>query len=44
MRGEESIELSDSGGSTETGTRVCRVSRAKVIAFGDVHGQTTYRF
>ncbi len=35
---------SDSGGSTETGARVDRVSPAKVIAFGDAHGQTTYRF
>ena len=36
--------LSHSGGSTEGGARVYRVKPAKVIAFGDTHGQTTYRF
>ena len=44
VRGEEFVELSHSGGSTEGGARVYRVKPAKVIAFGDAHGQTTYRF
>ncbi len=44
VRGEEFVELSHSGGSTEGGARVYRVKPAKVIAFGDPHGQTTYRF
>ena len=44
VRGEEFVELSHSGGSTEGGARVYRVSPAKVIAFGDAHGQTTYHF
>jgi nitroimidazol reductase NimA-like FMN-containing flavoprotein (pyridoxamine 5'-phosphate oxidase superfamily) len=44
VRGEEFVELSDSGGSSGGGARVYRVTPAKVIAFGDAHGQTTYRF
>jgi nitroimidazol reductase NimA-like FMN-containing flavoprotein (pyridoxamine 5'-phosphate oxidase superfamily) len=44
VRGQEFVELSDSGGSTEGGARVYRVAPDKVIAFGDGHGQTTYRF
>jgi nitroimidazol reductase NimA-like FMN-containing flavoprotein (pyridoxamine 5'-phosphate oxidase superfamily) len=44
VRGEEFVELSHSGGSTTGGARVYRVAPAKVIAFGDAHGQTTYRF
>ncbi len=44
VRGMEFVELSDSGGSTSGGARVYRVEPAKVIAFGDGHGQTTYRF
>jgi hypothetical protein len=44
VRDEEFVELSDSGGSTEGGAWVYRVYPAKVIAFGDAHGQTTYRF
>jgi nitroimidazol reductase NimA-like FMN-containing flavoprotein (pyridoxamine 5'-phosphate oxidase superfamily) len=44
VRGEEFVELSDSGGSTTGGARVYRVEPAKVIAFGDEHGQTTYQF
>jgi nitroimidazol reductase NimA-like FMN-containing flavoprotein (pyridoxamine 5'-phosphate oxidase superfamily) len=44
VRGEEFVELSHSGGSTTGGARVYRVAPAKVIAFGDEHGQTTYRF
>jgi hypothetical protein len=44
VRGEEFVELSHSGGSTEGGARVYRVKPAKIIAFGDPHGQTTYRF
>ena len=44
VRGEEFIEVGGSGGSTEGGAWVYRVPPAKVIAFGDAHGQTTYRF
>ena len=44
VRGEEFVELSHSGGSTGGGARVYRVKPDKVIAFGDEHGQTTYRF
>jgi nitroimidazol reductase NimA-like FMN-containing flavoprotein (pyridoxamine 5'-phosphate oxidase superfamily) len=44
VRGEEFVELSSSGGSTEGGAWVYRVAPSKVIAFGDPHGQTTYRF
>ena len=44
VRGEEFVEVSDSGGSTEGGAWVYRVPPAKVIVFGDAHGQTTYRF
>jgi nitroimidazol reductase NimA-like FMN-containing flavoprotein (pyridoxamine 5'-phosphate oxidase superfamily) len=44
VRGEEFVELSRSGGGTEGGARVYRVKPAKIIAFGDPHGQTTYRF
>jgi hypothetical protein len=43
VRGQEFVELSNSGGSTE-GAWVYRVDMAKVMAFGDNHGQTTYRF
>jgi nitroimidazol reductase NimA-like FMN-containing flavoprotein (pyridoxamine 5'-phosphate oxidase superfamily) len=44
VRGQEFVELSQSGGSDGGGARVYRVSATKVIAFGDAHGQTTYRF
>jgi general stress protein 26 len=44
VRGQEFVELSDSGGSVSGGARVYRVAVAKVIAFGDEHGQTRYRF
>ncbi len=44
VHGQEFVELSASGGSTEGGAWVYRVSPAKVIAFGDGHGQTAYRF
>jgi general stress protein 26 len=44
VRGEEFVELGHSGGATEGGAWVYTVSPAKVIAFGDDHGQTTYRF
>ena len=44
VRGDEFVELSESGGSTEGGARVYRVPPAKVMVFGDAHGQTTYRF
>ena len=43
VRGQEFVELSDSGGSTTGGARVYRVTPTKVIVFGDEHGQTTYR-
>ena len=42
VRGDEFVELCNSGGSTEGGARVYRVETAKVMAFGDDHGQTTY--
>jgi nitroimidazol reductase NimA-like FMN-containing flavoprotein (pyridoxamine 5'-phosphate oxidase superfamily) len=44
VRGEEFVEVSDSGAGTEGGAWVHRVAPAKVIAFGGEHGQTTYRF
>src|SRR3712207_3147274 len=44
VRGQEFVEVSDSGGSTPGGAWVYRVAPDKVIAFGDGHGQTTYRF
>jgi hypothetical protein len=44
VRGQEFVELSDSGGATEGGAWVYRVAPDKVIAFGETHGQTTYRF
>jgi nitroimidazol reductase NimA-like FMN-containing flavoprotein (pyridoxamine 5'-phosphate oxidase superfamily) len=44
VRGQEFVELSHSGGSTDGGAQVYRVPPAKVIVFGDAHGQTTYRF
>ncbi len=44
VRGQEFVEVSDSGGATEGGARVYRISTRKVIAFGGDHGQTTYRF
>jgi nitroimidazol reductase NimA-like FMN-containing flavoprotein (pyridoxamine 5'-phosphate oxidase superfamily) len=43
VRGDEFVEISDSGGSTEGGARVYRVPPSKVIVFGGEHGQTTYR-
>ena len=42
VRGEEFVEVSHSGGSTG-GAWVYRVEPAKVMVFGDDHGQTTYR-
>jgi nitroimidazol reductase NimA-like FMN-containing flavoprotein (pyridoxamine 5'-phosphate oxidase superfamily) len=44
VRDQEFVELGTSGGSTGGGARVYRVEAAKVMAFGDDHGQTTYRF
>lgn len=44
VRGQEFVERSDSGGGTGGGARVYRVETAKVLAFGDGHGQTRYRF
>jgi nitroimidazol reductase NimA-like FMN-containing flavoprotein (pyridoxamine 5'-phosphate oxidase superfamily) len=43
VRGEEFVELSHSGGSIGGGARVYRVEPAKVMVFGDEHGQTRYR-
>jgi nitroimidazol reductase NimA-like FMN-containing flavoprotein (pyridoxamine 5'-phosphate oxidase superfamily) len=44
VRGQEFVEVSDSGARTEGGAWVYRVAPSKVIAFGGAHGQTTYRF
>lgn len=44
VRDQEFVEVSDSGASTRGGARVYQVAPHKVIAFGDGHGQTTYRF
>jgi hypothetical protein len=44
VRGQEFVELSHSGGSTQGGAWVYQVTPAKVIVFGDAHGQATYRF
>jgi hypothetical protein len=44
VHGQEFVEVSHSGGATEGGAWVYRVRPDKVIAFGDTHGQTTYRF
>jgi hypothetical protein len=44
VRGDEFVELSHSGGGGGGGAWVYRVRPDKVIAFGDAHGQTTYRF
>ena len=44
VRGQEFVELSSSGGSTEGGAWVYRVRPDKVLVFGGGHGQTAYRF
>jgi nitroimidazol reductase NimA-like FMN-containing flavoprotein (pyridoxamine 5'-phosphate oxidase superfamily) len=44
VRGQEFVEVSDSGGSSTGGALVYRVDAEKVIVFGGAHGQTTYRF
>ncbi len=44
VRGQEFVELSHSGGAGEGGALVYRVRPAKVLVFGDRHGQTAYRF
>jgi len=44
VRGQEFVEISHSGGNTVGGAWVYRVTPAKIIVFGDSHGQTTYRF
>ncbi len=44
VRGQEFVERSDTGGSTEGGAHVYRVEAEKVLAFGGEHGQTRYRF
>jgi nitroimidazol reductase NimA-like FMN-containing flavoprotein (pyridoxamine 5'-phosphate oxidase superfamily) len=43
VRGQEFVEVSNSGGSTSGGARVYRVAATKAIAFGGGHGQTRYR-
>jgi nitroimidazol reductase NimA-like FMN-containing flavoprotein (pyridoxamine 5'-phosphate oxidase superfamily) len=43
VRGDEFVERSNSGGSDGGGGWVYRVEPAKVMVFGDDHGQTTYR-
>ncbi|MGY1672279.1 pyridoxamine 5'-phosphate oxidase family protein [Geodermatophilus sp. SYSU D00710] len=42
VHGEEFVEVSDSGGATEGGALVYRVTPAKVLLFGGPHGQTRY--
>ena len=44
VSGQEFVELSHSGDATGRGAWVFRVPPAKVLAFGDAHGQTAYRF
>jgi nitroimidazol reductase NimA-like FMN-containing flavoprotein (pyridoxamine 5'-phosphate oxidase superfamily) len=44
VRGAEFVDLSRSGDSAAGGAWVYRVAAAKVMAFGDAHGQTAYRF
>jgi nitroimidazol reductase NimA-like FMN-containing flavoprotein (pyridoxamine 5'-phosphate oxidase superfamily) len=44
VRGQEFVELSHSGARGGGGAWVYQVAPAKVIVFGDAHGQTTYRF
>ncbi len=43
VRGQEFVQLDDAGDSLHGGARVYRVEAAKVMVFGDAHGQTTYR-
>ncbi|MCW2854657.1 MAG: pyridoxamine 5-phosphate oxidase [Marmoricola sp.] len=44
VRGTQFFERGNTGGSSGTGAWVYRVTPAKVLAFGDSHGQTAYRF
>ena len=44
VRGQEFVELSNSGAVGGGGARVYRVAPSKVLAFGDEHDQTAYRF
>ena len=44
VRGQEFVELSQSGAGGGGGAWVYQVAPAKVIVFGEAHGQTTYRF
>ena len=44
VRDQEFVELSDPGSGGLGGAWVYRVAPAKVMVFGDLHGQTTYRF
>jgi nitroimidazol reductase NimA-like FMN-containing flavoprotein (pyridoxamine 5'-phosphate oxidase superfamily) len=43
VRGDEFVEVSHSGGATEGGAWVYRVTPAKALLFGGAHGQTRYR-
>jgi nitroimidazol reductase NimA-like FMN-containing flavoprotein (pyridoxamine 5'-phosphate oxidase superfamily) len=43
VHGQKFVEVSHSGGGAQ-GAWVYEVAPAKVIVFGDAHGQTTYRF
>jgi general stress protein 26 len=44
VRDGQFFEVSSSGAGGEGGAQVFRVPPAKVLVFGDEHGQTTYRF
>ena len=44
VRGQEFFELSQSGAGGGGGAWVYQVKPVKVLAFGDAHGQTRYRF
>jgi len=43
VRDDQFIEHSNTGGATQAGAHVYRVTPAKVLVFGDNHGQTRYR-
>jgi general stress protein 26 len=43
VRDRRFFELTRSGDGQDDGARVYRVAPAKVLVFGDEHGQTTYR-
>lgn len=44
VRGQEFVQVGDAATGTEGGARVYRVTPVKVLAFGDSHGQTRFRF